>query len=232
MTGPFSSPARSQRGFTLLELLVATAVGAIVLLVINATFFSALRLHNSTHDRIDEDLALQRTLGIVRRDLEGVMLPGGVLSGTFQTETFSSSTIDGTGDRVSPDIFTSSGRVDGWTPFSEVQMVAYFLSPATDGTANKSLVRVVTRNLLPAQEAATEEQVLLPGVASASLEFYDGTDWTDVWDSTTSSTLPGGFRFRVTLAARDNSQLTPAPVEMIVPIIVMTAASQQAATAQ
>ena len=35
------STLRSRRAFTLLELLVATAVGAIVLLVINGTFFGA-----------------------------------------------------------------------------------------------------------------------------------------------------------------------------------------------
>ena len=40
---------RSTRGFTLLELLIATAVSAIVLLAINTTFFGALRLHNTTH---------------------------------------------------------------------------------------------------------------------------------------------------------------------------------------
>ena len=50
--------------FTLLELLLATAIGAIVLLVINATFFGALRLHNATHDKIGDGLAIQRTLGI------------------------------------------------------------------------------------------------------------------------------------------------------------------------
>jgi len=51
---------RSTRGFTLLELLIATAVSAIVLLAINTTFFGALRLHNTTHEKIDSDLTQQR----------------------------------------------------------------------------------------------------------------------------------------------------------------------------
>ena len=54
------STFRSLRGFTLLEILIATVVGAIVLLVINATFFGALRLSNTTHDRIASDLEVQR----------------------------------------------------------------------------------------------------------------------------------------------------------------------------
>ena len=67
-----------QRGFTLLELLIATAVGAVVLIVIQTTFFGALRLHNTTHARIDSDLLLQRALGLVRKDFAGIMLPGGL----------------------------------------------------------------------------------------------------------------------------------------------------------
>jgi hypothetical protein len=46
-------------------------VGAVVLIVIQTTFFSALRLHKTTHERIDEDLVVQRTLGIIRRDTAG-----------------------------------------------------------------------------------------------------------------------------------------------------------------
>ena len=40
-------PEARRRGFTLLELIIATAVGAVVLVVIQTTFFSALRLHNA-----------------------------------------------------------------------------------------------------------------------------------------------------------------------------------------
>jgi type II secretion system protein J len=221
------------RAFTLLELLVATAVGAIVLLVINATFFGALRLHNTTHERIDQDLVLQRTLGIVRKDLAGIMLPGGVLAGQLSTTTVSSTSMDSSGERVTPDIFTNSARIDGWTPLSEVQMVSYFLAPATDGGNTKSLVRVVTRNLLPVQDATTEEQTLLPGVTSASILFYDGTDWTDTWDSTATSTLPTAIKFSIVLAPPADSAMRPAPgpVELIVPVVVTTTTSQQQAVA-
>ena len=227
---------RSTRGFTLLELLVATAVAAIVLLVINATFFSALRIHNTTHDKIDSDLAQQRALGIVRRDLAGLMLPntstnGGILAGELQTSAFSSSAGDPVGDRVSPDFYTNSGRVDGWNPFSEVQKVAYFLAAATDGSGGKSLVRAVTRNLLPVQESRPESQVLLDGVVSAEIEFYDGTDWTSEWDSTATSSLPTAIKFRLAMAAPGAGRNGGGLIELVVPVLVTTAAAQTAAAA-
>ncbi|MEO5958240.1 MAG: type II secretion system protein GspJ [Opitutaceae bacterium] len=228
-----------EKGFTLLELLIATAIGAVVLLVINTTFFSALRLHNTTHASIDTDLALQRALGIIRKDLAGIMLPAATqtattLAGPLQTETFSSTALDGSGgERVTPDMFTNSGRIDGWTSFSEVQIVSYYLTPATDGGSTKNLVRLVNRNLLSAAEPLTDEQTLLPGVTAAEISFYDGASWTNVWDSTASGTLPSAIKFSLTLALRDGDTMrpSPAPVELVVPILVTTTASQQEATA-
>lgn len=226
------NPHRSRGGFTLLELLVATAVGAIVLLVIQTTFFGALRLHNTTHARIDDDLSVQRALGIVRRDFAGLMLPGGVLSGQLQTENFSSLTRDSYGERVSPDLFTNSGKIDGWNPFSEVQMVAYYLAPAADGGGGKDLVRVLTRNLLPVQETSAEDRALLAGVASASVSFFDGTGWVDTWDSTATSTLPRALKLSLVMMPHDASQSPAAPIELVVPVMVTTTTSQREAEAE
>jgi type II secretion system protein J len=221
-----SSAVAALRAFTLLELLVATSVAAIVLLVINATFFGALRLHNTTHDRIDQDLVLQRALGLIQRDVDGLMLPGGILSGQLVTTEASTIGSEAYGERLSPDFYTTSGLVDGWNPFSEAQAVAYYLAPATDGSNTKSLVRVVTRNLLPVQTAAREEQILVTGVTEGYVEFFDGTSWTDAWDSTATSSLPTAVKFSLTLAPADAGQPAPAPVELVIPVPVMTRATQ------
>ena len=224
---PFSGRPAT-RGFTLLELLIATAVGAVVLIVIQTTFFSALRLHNTTHERIDRDAELQRALDIVRRDLAGLVLPGGTLLGQFQTNTFSGLGEGSYGDRISPDIFTTSGRVDGWNPFSEVQMVAYYLAASTTGNGN-DLVRVVTRNLLPVQDTIPEQQVLLSGVDTGAFLFYDGSGWVDTWDSETTSTLPSALRFSLALAPANGNQSAGEPIELVVPVLVTTTVSQQQA---
>lgn len=222
---------RSANGFTLLELLIATAIGATVLVVINTTFFSALRLSQTTHASIETDRMLNRALGTLRRDLAGLMLPGGVLSGELQTTAFSSLVQDTAGERVSPDFYTSTGRIDGWSPFSDVQKVAYFLAPSEDGGNSHALVRAVTRNLLPAQSTYAEEQVLLPGVASAAVSFFDGSAWTQEWDSSVTATLPAAIKFSILLANRTPGQPDPEPIEILVPILPTTTASQQEAAA-
>ena len=205
---------------------MATSVAAIVLLVINGTFFGALRLHNTTHDRIDQDLVLQRTLGLIQHDVAGLMLPGGIFSGELVTTESSSIGNDAYGERLGPDLYTTTGVVDGWNPFSEVQVVAYYLAAAADGTNTKDLIRVVTRNLLPVQTATSEEQVLMTGLTDGYMEFYDGTAWTDTWDSTATSSLPTAVKFSLTLAPADAGQPAPAAVELVIPVPVMTRATQ------
>jgi hypothetical protein len=122
--------------------------------------------------------------------------------------------------------------VDNRTPFGDVQKVAYFLAPAADGGSGKSLVRVVTRNLLPVMEEETEEQVLLSGVEDAGFEYYDGTAWTDVWDSEATSTLPTAIRFRLLIAGSEKDPASATPIETVVPIVVTTTTSQTEALAE
>ncbi|HTZ19322.1 MAG TPA: type II secretion system protein GspJ, partial [Opitutaceae bacterium] len=217
---------RSRRGFTLLEILIATAVSAIVLVAISTVFYGALRLRTTTTDHIEDDLTLQRTLGLVRNDLAGLMLPGGTLSGALQTTPSSTLQSDTAGERISPDFYTDSGKVDGWNPYSEVQMVTYYLAAATDGSNSRTLVRSVMRNLLPAQDATPDDQLLLPGVTSADFLFYDGTEWTDTWDSTVTSTLPTAVKFRLQLASQSANA---SPIELVVPVFVTTTTSAAAA---
>lgn len=240
-----ASPTRraagaAESGFTLLELILAIAIGAIVLLVINGTFIGALRLHNTTHEKIDDDLVLQRTLTIVRKDLAGIMVPANpqattyTLSGQLTSDAPSTNDLDSNSERITPDIYTNSGRIDGWTPYAEVQMVSYYLSPANDGSPTKNLVRLVTRNLLSAIEPTAEAQTLLPGVSSAGISYFDGQSWLDTWDSTTTSSLPTAIKFSLALASRDPgaSRVDLAPIELIVPVLVKTTSTlQQEATA-
>lgn len=222
-----SSLVRSRRGFTLLELLIGIVVGAVVLIVIQTSYFGALRLHQTTHARIEEDRRVQRAVGILRRDLAGLMLPGSEtsLAQGLQTSPFSGSMADAIGERVSPDLSTNTGRIDGWTPFADQQRVAYFLVPAATGGNGRDLIRAVTRNLLPVQEALPEEELVLGGVESAGLSFFDGLAWTDTWDSTATETLPAALRFSFTLAGEAGGG--PAGIyEVVVPVLVKTTVTQ------
>lgn len=219
-----------ESAFTLIEVLLAVAVFAIVLAAINSVFFGALRLRNKTVQSFETALPLQQALSFIQKDLEGIMLPGGRLAGTFTT-TIQSSNNNNVfiGERVTPDIYTASGNVGELARWADVQKVAYFLAAPTNrnNAANgKDLVRQVTRNLLPANVEEQEPQYLLSGVETIRLQYYDGLTWTETWDSSTSTNLPTGIKVQILLGEdRIGSSRDPAPIELVIPILVQSSST-------
>jgi prepilin-type N-terminal cleavage/methylation domain-containing protein len=80
-----SSVRPKYRAFTLLEVLLAVAVFAIILLAMHGVFHGALRLRQRTTEAMDRAVPLQQALAIIKRDLAGIVMPGGTLFGEFQT---------------------------------------------------------------------------------------------------------------------------------------------------
>lgn len=212
------------RAFTLIEVLLAVSIFAIVLGAINSVFFGALRLRNKTTESFETALPLQQTVNIIQKDIEGLMLPGGRLSGSFTTERGGlSNNVTFIGERTTPDIYTSSGPVGASAHWADVQKVAYFLAVPTNSAAvtadsGKDLVRQVTSNLLPVNLEGTEVQWLMSGVKAMALYYYDGSSWADSW---TYTNLPTAIKVQIALA-NDNADRTKpfAPIELVIPVSV------------
>ena len=225
-----------QRGFTLLELLLAILVFSIVLGAIHVVFFSALKLRNRTSESIERALPLQQALGIIKRDLANIVPPGGPLSGALQSTPTYSTTGSGLTGSMSgslnrgngPQFYTAIGIVDDNAPWAEIGRVSYFLAAPTNDTSGQDLYRSIVRNLLPLVQDRTEDQFLMSGVESIAFQYYDGNAWKDTWDSTVEDTttgltnnLPRAIKVQLQLHSENHAAGIPAPVEMVVPIPVL-----------
>ena len=69
----------SVTAFTLIEVLLALAICAIVLVAINAVFVTAVRLRERTAANVDQSIPVNQALDILSRDLKGVAGPRGFL---------------------------------------------------------------------------------------------------------------------------------------------------------
>jgi type II secretion system protein J len=219
---------RKAIAFTLLEIILAVAVFAIVLGAINSVFFGALRLRNKTSETFAKILPLQQTLSIIKGDLEGILFPGGQMSGQFQTMPTGEVTIASLGMRVSPDIYTTTGVMDETSNWSEVRKVGYFLAMPTNNTSGKDLMRVVTSNLLPGTQEIPTTQWLMGGVDTMLFQFYDGQTWIETWDSTTTSNLPTAIKVQITLFPEKGDRVRGNPVELVVPVMIGSNSTNQA----
>lgn len=216
--------AGSRRGgtaaFTLLEVLLATAIAAVVLLAVQAVFGSALTLRSRTVAAIETALPVERALEQLRRDLANMAPPGGTLSGALQTAPTGSVVLAG---QVGPQFTTQTGVVRDNEPWPEWQQVSYLLLKPTNNTPGLQWFRSVTRNLLSRDTEIPERQWMLDGVEDLQFLFHDGTQWVNTWDSSLeTSPMPLAVKVTLLMAAPERGAEPPPPIEIVVPYLVLT----------
>jgi type II secretion system protein J len=208
-------------GFTLVEVMLAMAVCAIVLAAINGVFFGALRLRETTNRVVDESQPVQLALSTMRSDLQSAMSPttNGVMTGDFRVGDITSA---GLNQNVSIEMYTTTGALHETEPWGEVQRVTYELRPSAGGAGarGQDLVRSVTRNLLATITSAPEDRWVMGQVQNLTFDCYDGTQWRNTWDTTLGDTnLPIAVRVTIQLAGEGpNDPRVREPIVLLVPV--------------
>ena len=236
-----SANVRPREAFTLLEIMLAVAIFAMVLAAINGVFYGAMRLRTKTARLIEDSLPVQRTVAILKRDLRGIVAPGTNFAGPLKSGVSMSSPSSGASGGGSAglgltsanpgatELYTATGVLTDFSPWGNIQKVSYALRPATNSTtaAGQDLFRLVTRNLLPTLQEEVEPQWLMSDVESLQFFFHNGTSWQSTWDSTTeTSVLPKAIKVQIELAILDPTLPPRAPVEIVVPIVVQARTNQ------
>ena len=211
-----------ENGFTLVEMILAIGVTAIVLVAVNAVLFTALHLREVTTSMVDAATPVDQTFTYLRRDLQCVVTPTNgtskVLSGSFRLGNGISSA--GVSDPVAAEIFTATGALSASLPWADIQRVTYELKNSTTVSGQRDLYRSVTRNLLSVNTPDVADQLMLSGVESVKFSGYDGAQWVEVWDTSDPSSiytnLPLAVKVEIKLAGDSNAKLEP--IQLVVPI--------------
>jgi len=221
-------PMRRPAGFTLLEVLIAVSVFALVLAAVNTIFYAALRLRNQTTEAIDQAFPIHLAVETIKKDLAHLVPPGGTLSGQLQTDV----TMQGQLGQSSPEFHTASGVIDSTSPWSEVQRVSYYVAESTNRLGGRDLYRLIDRNLLPTSQEVPVSQLLLSGVEHIYFGFLEDQTWRDTWDSSAEDAgLPSAIKVQIELeqATPNRNPLNgPAPIEFVVPIVSRSLTNQTA----
>ena len=216
------------RAFTLIEMLLAVAICAIVLVAINGVFATAVRLRDKTSDMVEESLPANRALEIMDRDLKGAVGPGGVLAGDFKCGAQAMGAtmgLSGEAGSAGLDFFTSTSVISDKAPWGDLQEVFYELKTPTDrNQAGMDLVRCIDPNILATTTQTPEIQRLMGNVQNLQLDCYDGTQWQTTWDTSAGNTnLPVAVRIRIQLVAkRGEAAGNLQPLEAIVLLVTQT----------
>jgi type II secretion system protein J len=205
------------RGFTLMELLIATLVAAVVLAAMNAAFYAALHLRSSLSKVVEENIPLNYGVSILKADLRGVLVTGGAMASAFE----SPGTVIGSARPSLLDICTTTGVLNDQLPWGDMQRVSYYLKDPVSAShrPGKDLIRAVTRNLLAAVQPDVTEQTLLSGVDSLNFTFYDGSNWQTSWDTNAEvNPLPQAIKAQIQFARVNSGGQAKLPIELVVPV--------------
>jgi prepilin-type N-terminal cleavage/methylation domain-containing protein len=186
----FHSGPRARGGFTLIEVMLASVMAAMILLAVYAVFSRAIRLRDSATERMRTYQLRARASRTIRQDVQNAWISGGVLASVLDGSPSGS---DGLEAAVPGYLkfTTTTGKDTADDLYGDVQQVEYYI--AKDGTSSGAkqsgkLVRILTRDLLDTNNQQNEtQQLVLAGVQSFTVSFYDGTTWQDSWQYTSSA---------------------------------------------
>jgi prepilin-type N-terminal cleavage/methylation domain-containing protein len=181
-------------GFTLIEILLASAVAALILVAIYGLFQHAIRLQDSATQRVRESRLRLRAADIIRNDLRNALVSGGLFASIVLGD---SAGTDGMTDSSFPGYLKITTTTATDTPddlYGDVQQVEYYIVKDSSNTAPEAggiLVRAVTRDLLDTTEPQAEEQQILTGVQSFQVSFFDGANWQTSWAFNSADSVSG-----------------------------------------
>lgn len=223
--------------FTLIEVLLAVGIFAIVLFAMNTVFYTAMRLERSTSRAVDARAPLNQAFAILRHDLQGAVQP--MTNSTLLPRHFiAGGRSGGLGSDQSGrlEFYTTTGTLSDDAPWSDLQKVRYELVASSDvaNAKGQELVRIITRNVLATTTTEEDEQLLMSDVESVEFLCYNGTDWRSAWDSSAGDVgLPLAVKVRVQLAAENQTaKLSREPLELLVPITTVLLTNSLAGGAQ
>lgn len=177
----------NKRGFTLLEVLVAISLSAVVLGALYTSFFTVERAVSGSSERIAGLQDLRTCLEIMRQELEAAV------PGTVQREgsEFSIKDRDLYGKATSLLSFRTFG-----SPVAGPARVTYYIEERKDGK------RVLMKSLLRGHSASEKpmEAEVLDDVLEFKVEGQRADDWLATWPGPET---PQAVRISITIPQRD-----------------------------
>jgi type II secretion system protein J len=177
-------------GFTLIEILVATALASIILVMAYASYKSIFDSIKRSTGRADFYENVNLALMKIDQDISNVYYNRANKNITFICESNrGNSRLDFV--TVNHTDFLIAGKRNTPVHMSDIKEVGYFLRESKKAIDLFHLIKREKINYW--DEAPLEggaEHVLLPNVVSLKFEFNKGNDWVEEWDSRQNNMFP------------------------------------------
>lgn len=176
--------AKGSDGFTLIEVLVAITILAIVMSILYGTFSTSSANAKVIEERADELSSLTGAIDVLSQEVRGAFLPSDAVSELFS----------GKKEEI---------RFTAATPFVKenepaVQTVSYLF----DGE------KLIRKTFKTGQEAEVKsESLILEGANEPSFSFFNGKEWIEEWPA--GKSLPYGIKVAFSYKGKDVNTVIP-----------------------
>jgi prepilin-type N-terminal cleavage/methylation domain-containing protein len=168
-----------ERGFTLLELLVASAIGAVVIFALYLSFSSVLAGRSAIDERAERTREVERFVDAFSREVQSAYLTGAnratFFKGSLGYGALPSGTIE----------FTSINYPASGTS-GDLVAIRYSVGESEGATA--SLFKEVWNPYGTGKEHVRVE--VIEDIKGFDLAFYNGTSWAGAWDGALEKGAP------------------------------------------
>ena len=181
--------ALRRSGFTLLELILASGIVALLMLSLYTALHTAYKARIAMNSAAARVRSARVALDLIEQNLRSTQPPStlGVLAGPFE----------GTQNEIDFFCLARDYGQDA-SALSDGPRYINVLMDTTNGS--QVLVQKVQRNLLPAAAADPADEIIATKVTAFSVRYYDGSDWATEWDSTQlNNTLPVAVEVTITV---------------------------------
>jgi len=172
-------------GFTLLELVVAMGIVAIIAISLYASLRIAFEAKAHSETAVEPSRTAQLALDLIGQDISSTM--------PHSTQVVSFEGTDGTDDRGRSDddlvFYSTADSPQHVAANGEIKNIELTVIQPVGGN-DHVLVRRVIRNLFSQTNPTPDVEVICRNVGGFNLRYYDGTEWVDSWDSTQEEDTP------------------------------------------
>jgi general secretion pathway protein J len=176
------------KGFTLLEILIAIAILAIIATMVYASFDASIKVI----DRVDRDAETYRQARLVLTKLSEDLSMAYNSKGNIPPETTfvgEHHVADGRAQDTLRFISISHLRYLPDEPTSDLNLIEYSIETDPEGKG-WALLRKEEANPYSLSESRSGQFVLGEGINSFSLKYFDGKTWVEHWDSASNKGVP------------------------------------------
>lgn len=179
---------RDEKGFTLLELLIAMVLFSIILSAIYGSFFLSHKAMTGLDESLLKLQECRTAIDVMTREGESILYKSGNMSSLVKVEDK-----DFYGKQASRFTFTA------FSPLSYgIVLISYYVEEK-DGVL--TLFKKMDNAYKPDNTAKGEE--LIEGLESFSVEVNDGSKWVKTWDTSETKQPPPEIRITITAKIKD-----------------------------